>query len=643
MAWGPFVACGGVIAMIVRAALPHRGLRAGSTGCGHGCGVLALYVALPIFTWIRTRSLAWTVLAIAGAIAVAGVLVNFMIDRGFDITRGHLQWILLIAFVVVAVIAWVRPWRGSQASMSRQSLAVLVPSGVLLAAFAIVTVRLTEGFAFLRPVGFFIGQVTAEDNAKWLDFTAQWAAGGGIEQAVPLGGPLQLYLTFVGTLMAVISQVVLGGFNEVAVAANSVVYGEFILAILMPFAFAPMAEAKFRGSAGRGKRGFVPLPGLWLGMLVLVTVTVVVVQYGHLTLQYTFLVAGLWAATFLSGSKVPRARLVSSLAFAAAAAVWSPLSVPALIVVGVWLVSYAVRLVRSVPEPWTGGAWPCCWWWASGCSNPRGRASRTYCSPPMGQRCRAGGGGLVATSAGRRCAVAAGIDPVRIHRGHRCRRTAVDRRRADLSARGVGSGHRQPVRTARRLSRFAPLGLLTFFALSIYSLDAWRPAPRRITPRRSSPSWWCRGVGRDIAGGGAGAGSGGGFRDDGFAVDRGGRRGAAAGGRFAAATGDRAGAPGDVVPTHSVQQHLRLVLVPGGGERSGRTADRRQSDRMRVSSRRVPGSHGDRAVRAVRSAAGVCVHEAIDRLGRCGHTRAAAGGLAATRMADQHPGLEQCV
>jgi len=126
---------------------------------------LALFVALPILTWYRIRSLAWTVIAVGGGVATAGALVNFVIDRGVDPTRLQLQIVLLIVLAVVTGLAWLFPWRGARVSMSRQSLAVLLPSGLMLIGFLILTLRWTEEFAFLRPVGFLIGQATAEDNA----------------------------------------------------------------------------------------------------------------------------------------------------------------------------------------------------------------------------------------------------------------------------------------------------------------------------------------------------------------------------------------------------------------------------------------------------------------------------------------------
>ena len=438
--------------------------------------LLALYVALPILTWLRVRSLAWTVIAIAGAVAAAGAMVNFAIDRGLDLTRVQLQLLLLAVLVIVAVIAWVRPWRGSRAPMSRQALSVLSPVGVLLLGFAIITVRWTEEFAFLRPVGFLIGQVTAEDNSKWLDFTAQWAAGGGIEQPVPLGGPLQLYLTFIGTFMAVISQLVLGGFNEVAVAANSVVYGGFLLAVAMPFAFAPMAEARFAsgGGRGRGARGFIPLPGLWVGMLVLVTVALAVTAYGHLTLQFTFLVAGLWVATFLSGSKVPRARLVTSMAAAASMTVWLPLNVIAIIIVITWVSLYVSRLVRFGP-----GAVD--WWgvgllavvtigvfqpvWSSMTYLVFGSAGTAVPLIGGGFGLGTAAGGVPALADSILFAATGGTDAA----GPLLLGAALI---SALAAASVVS--RQGVRNRLAAYRnFAPLGVLVFIALSIYVLDAY--------------------------------------------------------------------------------------------------------------------------------------------------------------------------
>ncbi len=313
--------------------------------------LLVLYVALPAVAWWRTRSLAWVVLTVGGAGAAVGAAISGLIDLGVGFQRESLQVILLASLALVAVIAWLRP-RGGHVPEVRQAVSILAPVGVLLLLLALITVVWTDGLAFLKPVSFLIGHDTAEDNSRWLDYTAQWASGTRIDQPVPMGGPLQLYLTFVGTAMSVYSQVVLGGINEVAVAANSIVFGEYFLVAAMPLAFAVMAEALFRSPRVRDARtrGLIPAPLIWTGAAVLSIAALAVMAYGHLTLQFTFLVVGLWVATFLSPTRIPRARLLTSLIAAASMTVWLPLNVIAIVVVIMWavvLISRGVRFGRA--------------------------------------------------------------------------------------------------------------------------------------------------------------------------------------------------------------------------------------------------------------------------------------------------------
>lgn len=317
--------------------------------------LLAAYVALVGVAFWRSRSLAWTVIMVTASVSVFGVLVNFLIDRGHDWTRGQLQLVLLGALLAVAALAFLRPAQ-RDAPLRRQALAIGVP--VLALGLFIVNMwfRWTDVAGFLHPVDFLMGHMVAEDNAKWLDFTAQYAAGNPIVQGVPMGGPLQLVLVFVGTAMAVLSQLMLGGYNEVAVAANTVVFGEFFMVIIAPLALAPLAEAWFRRPipGGGGRRARIPWPLLWLGALVLVTATLVVIPYGHLTFQYTALVGALWCTTFLAQSKVPRARLLTSLAVAATMTVWVPLNVLAVFIIVGWLgflVARGVRLGWKASDP----------------------------------------------------------------------------------------------------------------------------------------------------------------------------------------------------------------------------------------------------------------------------------------------------
>ncbi|MEI8082399.1 MAG: hypothetical protein WCI74_11195, partial [Actinomycetes bacterium] len=263
-------------------------------------------------------------------------------------TKLELQWVLLVAMAVVPIIAFVRrPQR--DAPVRRQILTIAVPVLVLALFIINMWLRWTEVSGFLTPVGFLMGHGNAEDNAKWLDFTSQYATGSPIVQSVPMGGPLELFLVFVGTAMGAMSQAVLGGYNQVAVAANTVVFGEFVMVMIAPLALAPLAEAWFkRPIASRdGRPARIPWPLIWLGALVLVTANLIATAYGHLTFQFVVLVTALWITAYLADSKVPRARLLTSLIVAIAMTVWVPLNVLAVLLLVGWMATVFVRVARG--------------------------------------------------------------------------------------------------------------------------------------------------------------------------------------------------------------------------------------------------------------------------------------------------------
>ena len=164
-----------------------------------------------------------------------------------------------------------------------------------------------------------------------------------------MGGPLQLVLVFVATLMGVVSQVALGGYNEVMVAANTVIYGQFLFVALAPLALAPLAEAWILRPTvdGPRRKARIPWPLIWTGALVLVLAVLLATAYGHLTWQFTAFVTTLWATTFLVASRVPRAALLTSLVVAAGMTVWLPMNAIAVVLIVGWLVYLVAHGVRG--------------------------------------------------------------------------------------------------------------------------------------------------------------------------------------------------------------------------------------------------------------------------------------------------------
>lgn len=290
--------------------------------------LLIAFVALPVAMFAVTRSLTWVATRIAFAFGVAGNAVQSSISLGMSWNMRGLQAVVLAIFVLLLALAFVR--RGSPRGGMRRQLYVIVLPMVALGLFLI----LMRVFAPSSPgpltgVGYLIKHTIAEDNAKWLNLSSQLAAGQDLVFNGYAGGPLILVMVMMAALISVLSMLLLGGVNEVAVAINIVIGTQFFLITLVPIAFAPFAERvvplwpRVSGVAAR----VVPAPLVWVAMFVVVLASSVVTSYGHLSLQFVLIILVLWAAVFLLGTKVPQARLLMSLVIATAASVWLPLNV----------------------------------------------------------------------------------------------------------------------------------------------------------------------------------------------------------------------------------------------------------------------------------------------------------------------------
>ncbi len=310
---------------------------------------LIAFIALPVVAYIRVRSVTWVAIYLTGAFAAAGMVVNFLIDRGHSWTYLELQGVLFLTLSLVAVLAFLsRSTAG--VPVRNQALAIFVPTMILAAFFLISRLAAAPDSGLFTGVGYFITNVEAEDNAKWLDFSSQLASGLPISQAVPMGGPLQLVIVFVATVMTVVSMIALGGANQVMVSTNSVIYTQALLVIAIPVALAPLAEMKFGRSSrasGIAKWRMMPAAAYWVGVLVMATGSMAAIGYGHLTMQFVFLVIGLWVAIFLARSSVRRAGIITSLSAVLAASVWFPLAPLAVVILATYGAWYVLLMVRA--------------------------------------------------------------------------------------------------------------------------------------------------------------------------------------------------------------------------------------------------------------------------------------------------------
>jgi hypothetical protein len=177
-----------------------------------------------------------------------------------------------------------------------------------------------------------------EDNAKFLNLAAQLADGRTIAFNGYAAGPLLLLMSVVNAGVSVLSMVLLGGVNQVAVVLNTVIGAQHLMMILAPVAFAPLVE---RWTSSKVPR--IPLPLIWTGALILTLVTSVLTEYGHLSLQFVVILLVLWALAFVSDAPW-WVKVGLTLSIATTASVWLPLNMLGLgIIIGVIVWSVRAR------------------------------------------------------------------------------------------------------------------------------------------------------------------------------------------------------------------------------------------------------------------------------------------------------------
>lgn len=283
---------------------------------------LVAFVVLPVLALWFTRSVTWVVVALALGFGIAGNAVQSLISLGMDWSVRGLQWLSVGVMLAVVAFAWLRRGHGRRL---RHQLVVSVLPAVLIGLFLILMRVMAPGAPGpLTAVGYLANHPEAEDNAKWLHLTAQLADGRPLEFNGYAGGPLLLLLAVVAALISVLSLIMLGGINEVAVAANTVVGTQFLLIALIPFAFAPFAEKRL--ALRSGTRTLIPAPLVWSAILVAFLATSVVTSFGHLSLQFILVILILWSSVFVTGGS-RRMRLLMTLTIVTTAAVWLPFNI----------------------------------------------------------------------------------------------------------------------------------------------------------------------------------------------------------------------------------------------------------------------------------------------------------------------------
>lgn len=283
-------------------------------------GIVVAFAGLLVAAVLVSRSVALVAISVTLGFGLMGNIVQTTTALGFGWTARTLQAAGLGVALVVFLVAGARR---RDRSLRFPLLVTAAPAGVIALFLTLMRLLAAGDPAPMSAVGYLINHPLAEDNAKWLHLGAQLADGREIVFNGYAGGPLLLLMAMVAALAAFCSTVLLGGVNEVAVAANAVVMTQFLLIALVPFALAPFAERRVRL---RGVSRWAPGPAILAGAFVLFVASAVVTSYGHLSLQWTLLVLTLWIAAF--ALEMPFApRFAMTLAIICTVSVWVPINV----------------------------------------------------------------------------------------------------------------------------------------------------------------------------------------------------------------------------------------------------------------------------------------------------------------------------
>ncbi len=298
---------------------------------------VVLFTLLPILAWWISRNATLAVVSIALGFGLAGNLVQTTIAFGMGWTVYGLQLLVLAVLLIIVLMV---TWLSSRAvvdlgSRRRQFLVLGVPALMMGVGLIVLRLMAPDSAGALTAVGYLINHPLAEDNAKWLNLTSQLAQGSEIAFNGYAGGPLLLVMSVVASLISVLSVIMLGGVNEVAVATNTLLGTQFLLIAVIPFVFAVFAQGKFKGLKDTNR--LVPVAATWTAMFMLVLASAVVTSYGHLSLQFILLVLVLWAGVFLLETSF-LLRLSATLVIATSASVWLPLNVLGFAIIVVALV-----------------------------------------------------------------------------------------------------------------------------------------------------------------------------------------------------------------------------------------------------------------------------------------------------------------
>lgn len=317
--------------------------------------LIVLVAALAIASYVLTRSMTRLVLTTSIIFLVSGAGVQTSVSLGHAWTVAGLQVLLVVDFLVLLALSVA--FRGDRDKagarwLRRDLLAVWLPALAIGGFLVVMRLLASPDPGPLAGVGYLAAHPAIEDSAKWSNLASQMVTGRELDFVGGYsGGPMLMVMGLMVTLLSALSFLLLGGVNEVAVVVGTVIGAGFLMITLVPFALAPLAQARLhlQGRASGSVR--VPAPAIWAGIMVVAAASAVLSGLGHLSLQFVLLVLVLWFSVFLARGVIRHGRVLASLVAVGAGIIWFPLNVFSIVILVVVLAWLAREFVRG-NRPW---------------------------------------------------------------------------------------------------------------------------------------------------------------------------------------------------------------------------------------------------------------------------------------------------
>ena len=258
---------------------------------------------------------------------------------------------LVITFVAISLcLGIVYFTRNLERTLNRGDITIFA-SIALLAGFLVANRLVINGRIF-SPLAGVSRLVGGEDNGKWLNFTSAVETGSPLQLQGGVSAGLAVLLFLTVALMKIVSALVLGGENQLAVTVQSVLIAHAALVVLAPLAISPLIELRSRATSILWGNSDQPQKAQTVGSLSLFFASIFLavgvaapLNFGHLSLEYVLVAITFSVTSILIYRDSPNRLLVSLVVFSVAGLVWMPftyLSLVATFVVMVWALRSSV-------------------------------------------------------------------------------------------------------------------------------------------------------------------------------------------------------------------------------------------------------------------------------------------------------------